>query len=301
MPTKKENTATESQTLQEAVVFFGDEDNCIRHMVEQRWPDGVMCPRCGSRDVYSLKNQKRWMCRVKHERPQFSIKVGTVMEDSPIKLSTWLPAMWLIANCKNGISSYELSRALDITQKTAWFMLHRIRLAMRDDSPEKFSGKIETDETFIGGQSWFMHKGRKEQTLTLPSLAGHIDTILGPDEYEYGSETGMLEKINVHDNQNVFTIYPTLRGVPKLRCIFPPRLRLEAVNAVARYVKVEGEMKFKSHLRDKHPYEMVVQQIEIYPPEEELPTLKSLRGIIQNTHSELSSEEEIRKIRHEWQ
>jgi transposase-like protein len=126
---------------------------------------GVMCPTCGSRDVHFLANQKRWKCRIKHERQQFSVKVGTVMEDSPISLTKWLPAMWMIANCKNGISSYELHRALGVTQKTAWFMLHRVRLAMQDDSPEKLSGKIEADETFIGGSARFMHKSRKEKTL----------------------------------------------------------------------------------------------------------------------------------------
>lgn len=115
MPTKTENTARGPQTSQEAVTFFADEDNCLNYLVEQRWPNGAVCPTCGSRDVHFLKNQKRWKCKIKHERQQFSVKVGTVMEDSPIKLSKWLPAMWMIANCKNGISSYELHRALDIS------------------------------------------------------------------------------------------------------------------------------------------------------------------------------------------
>lgn len=138
-----------------------------------------------------------------------------------------------------------------------------------------------------------------EKPIVLPSLASYVDNILGPDEYEYGSETGMLDQINIH-NQNVFTIYPTLRGVPKLRCIFPSRLREDAVNAVAHYVRVEGEKKFKSNFRSTHPYEMVVQEIEVYPTEEELPTLGSLRGIIQDSDNKLASEEEVRRIRHEW-
>ena len=165
MPSKNENTAPGPQTLQEALIFFADENNCLSYLVEQRWPDGVMCPTCGSREVHFLANQRRWKCRIKHERQQFSVKMGTVMEDSPISLTKWLPAMWMIANCKNGISSYELHRALGITQKSAWFMLHRVRLAMQDDSPEKLSGKIEADETFIGGSARFMHKDRKEKTL----------------------------------------------------------------------------------------------------------------------------------------
>ena len=138
-----------------------------------------------------------------------------------------------------------------------------------------------------------------EKPIVLPPLASHIDNILGPDEYEYGSETGTLDQINVH-NQNIFTIYPTLRGVPKLKCIFLPELRQEAIGAVDRYVRVEGEKKFKSHFRSRNPYEMVVQKIEVYPPEEELPTIESLRGIIQDSNSQLSSEEEIRRIRNEW-
>src|SRR6266513_542225 len=126
------------------------------------WPDGVVrCPRCGSENVFFLSTRKIWKCKAKHGKQQFSAKVGTVLEDSPIALGKWLSAFWLIANAKNGISSYELSRSLGVTQKTAWFMLHRIRLAMQDGSIEKFSGRVEADETYIGGKARFMHKSKR--------------------------------------------------------------------------------------------------------------------------------------------
>ena len=158
-------TQQQPRTLQEAITFFSDEQRCVDYLVAQRWPKGVTCPTCGSTEVHYLTKQKRWQCKGKHPRRQFSIKVGTVMEDSPIPLRKWLPAIWLLSNCKNGISSYELHRALGVTQKTAWFMLHRIRYAMQDRSPERLSGQVEADETLIGGKARFMHKSRKEKTL----------------------------------------------------------------------------------------------------------------------------------------
>ncbi len=150
------------ETLVEAVRFFADPDVCLSFMVQLRWPDGnVTCPTCGSQDVWFLPNQRRWKCRENHERKQFSIKVGTIFEDSPIPLEKWIPAVWMIVNDKNGISSYEVARALGITQKSAWFMMHRVRLAMQRGSLDKLRGEIEVDETFIGGKSRFMHKGRR--------------------------------------------------------------------------------------------------------------------------------------------
>jgi transposase-like protein len=121
------------KTRQEAIRYFSDPDTCLAFMVEQRWPDGrVLCPTCGSDRVTFLSRQRRWKCYAKHPRPQFSIKVGTIFEDSPLGLDKWLPALWMLVNDKNGISSYEVHRALGVTQKTAWFMLHRLRLAMKD-------------------------------------------------------------------------------------------------------------------------------------------------------------------------
>jgi transposase-like protein len=148
------------KTLQEAIVYFSDPVNCRKYLVANRWPDGVVCPRCGSKDVLFLEKYERWHCRAKHEAPQFTLKTGTVMEDSPIRLEKWLPAFWLLANCRNGISSYELHRALGVTQKTAWFILHRIRLAMKAKSNVKMGGpgsEVETDEAYIGGHDANKH------------------------------------------------------------------------------------------------------------------------------------------------
>jgi len=151
-------------TLQDAIIYFSDATRCREYMVTQRWPDGAECPRCGSKDVLFLEKYNRWHCRAKHEAPQFTLKTGTVMEDSPIGLEKWLPAFWLLANSKNGISSYELHRALGITQKTAWFMLHRIRVGMEADNSLKMgaNGPVEVDETFIGPDPRKMHADKKQ-------------------------------------------------------------------------------------------------------------------------------------------
>src|SRR5437773_3229636 len=150
------------ETLHDAIKYFANENHAFDFMRSIRWPDGIVkCPRCGSNDVFFLSTRKIWKCKAKHEKQQFSVKVGTVLEDSPIALDKWLCAFWLIANAKNGISSYELGRSIGVTQKTAWFVLHRIRLAMQDGSIEKFSGKVEADETFIGGKARNMHADKK--------------------------------------------------------------------------------------------------------------------------------------------
>ncbi len=151
------------RTLLDAVRYFKDPDVCLQFMSALRWPDGVVkCPICNSDKVHFLANQRRWKCSGKHERRQFSIKVGTIFEDSPIGLEKWLPATWLLTNCKNGISSYELAKDLGVTQKTAWFMLQRIRLAMQKGTFwTKLEGEIEADESYIGGLARFMHKDKK--------------------------------------------------------------------------------------------------------------------------------------------
>jgi transposase-like protein len=149
------------RTLQEAILYFADPDRCLKFMVEIRWPDGVKCPTCGSKEVYFLESRRVWKCKAKHVKQQFSAKVGTVFEDSPIGLDKWFAAVWMVANCKNGVSSYEIHRALKVTQKTAWFMDHRIRLAMQTGSFEKVSGEFEVDESFIGGLARNMHKNKK--------------------------------------------------------------------------------------------------------------------------------------------
>src|SRR5713226_7193809 len=152
------------RTLQQAILYFADADNCLNFMVKLRWPDGVVtCPTCGREDAVFLKNQRKWQCKSIHAKRQFSVKVGTILEDSPIALDKWLCAIWMLANCKNGVSSYEIGRALGITQKSAWFMLHRIRHAMQTGSIAKLSGPVEADETFIGGKVKNMSKSRRRE------------------------------------------------------------------------------------------------------------------------------------------
>lgn len=153
------------QTLLEAVAYFADPKVAHDFFVAQRWPNGVSCPRCGRTDVVWLPEYRRWLCKGKHARRQFSAKVGSIFEDSPLGFDKWLPAMWMVLNCKNGVSSYEIARALGITQKSAWHMLHRLRLVMQTGSFEKMSGRVEVDETFVGGLSKYMHKAKREQKI----------------------------------------------------------------------------------------------------------------------------------------
>jgi transposase-like protein len=151
----------EPTTLQEAILFFSDPVNCREYLVARRWPNGVTCPRCESKNVLFLEKYNRWHCREKHPSPQFTLKTGTLMEDSPIGLDKWLAAIWMVVNCKNGVSSYEIHRALGVTQKTAWFLDHRIRLMLEDEYRDKLSGTVEMDETFVGGKLKNMHKSKK--------------------------------------------------------------------------------------------------------------------------------------------
>src|SRR5258707_7068489 len=155
-----EDKALLPKTLIEAVRYFTDQDVCVQFMASLRWPDGVTCPRCGHGETSFVKTRRLWQCC--GCRKQFTIKTGSVMEDSPIGLDKWFPAIWLIVNANNGISSYELHRSLGITQKSAWFMLHRIRLAMQTGTFRKLSGEVEVDETFIGGKARNMHAGRRK-------------------------------------------------------------------------------------------------------------------------------------------
>ncbi|MGB8060845.1 MAG: IS1595 family transposase [Candidatus Sulfotelmatobacter sp.] len=159
---------TEPKSLQEAVVYFSSPDKCIDYLAVRRWPDGrVICPTCGSDKVKFNADRRIWQCSSHHSKRQFSIKVGTIMEDSAIPLDKWLMAMWMVTNCKNGISSYEIAKDVKVTQKSAWFMLHRIRLAMQDETSEnKLSGHVEVDETFIGGKARNMHLDKRERRIT---------------------------------------------------------------------------------------------------------------------------------------
>lgn len=157
-------TSAEFKTLLEVIRYCQDERKAFEYFRDRRWPNGVACPRCGCLNPHFIESRLIWRCT--GCKRQFSVKVGTIFEDSPISLSKWLPAMWLIANCKNGISSYELHRGLGVTQKTAWFMLHRIRLAMQNGSFEKIGGHVEVDETYIGGKARNMHKFDRERKIT---------------------------------------------------------------------------------------------------------------------------------------
>jgi transposase-like protein len=152
------------KTLQQAIIFFANYENCRRAVEAIRWPNGtVACPTCGSEHVTYLEKQRRYKCYGKHPKAQFSLKVGTIFEDSAIGLEKWLPALWLVTTCKNGISSYELARALDVTQKTAWFMLSRLRLALQAEHGGKLNGEVEADETFIGGKARNMHAAKRRR------------------------------------------------------------------------------------------------------------------------------------------
>ena len=179
------------ETLLQAVRYFADEDVALDFVARMRWPDGKqVCPKCGSEgEHYFLSTRRKWKCR--DCRKQFSIKVGTIFEDSPLSLSKWLPAMWMLANCKNGISSYELARALGVTQKTAWFMLHRIREAMGDDYSGPMDGEVEADETYIGGLAKNMHKSKRRERI---HGTGGVDkvAVMGLLERPRGAEHSLV-------------------------------------------------------------------------------------------------------------
>lgn len=166
-------------TLLDAIKFFSDEATCVEFVRDQRWPDGVICPRCDSDNVAWVASRMVWQCKACRPRKQFSVKVGTIFEDSPIPLSKWLPAVWLLASAKNGISSYELAKAVGVTQKSAWFMLHRIRLAMQAGGFDKpMAGQAEVDETFIGRLAQNMHKDKRAVKITGTGGAGK-ETVFG--------------------------------------------------------------------------------------------------------------------------
>ena len=152
------------ESLVEAIRYFSDLDLCTEFVAKLRWPSGPVCPRCGVVDQHSYLTTRRvWKCKAC--KKQFSVKLGTIFEDSPLGLDKWLPAIWLTANSKNGISSHELARSLGITQKSAWFVLHRIRLAMQTGTFEKLSGEVEVDETFVGGKAINMHKADRARKI----------------------------------------------------------------------------------------------------------------------------------------
>lgn len=207
------------QTLLEAVLFYSDLDRCQQLLVEARWPGGVICPTCGSTKVGYLTTQRRWQCSSRHPRRQFSAKVGTIFEDSPIRLDKWFTAIWLITAAKNGISSYEIHRAIGVTQKTAWFMLHRIRLAMASGSfDKKMAGHVEIDETYVGGKVQNMHPSRRTRALGRGRWAGKVAVMGLLERHGDGSQvrTQIIQgtkrrelfgiiKANVEEQSNIYT------------------------------------------------------------------------------------------------
>jgi transposase-like protein len=195
------------KTLTEAVRYYSDEQTCIDTLAALRWPDGeVSCTGCGEiGNTIWLANQKRWKCR--GCKKQFSVKVGTIFHDSPLGLDKWMVAMWMLANCRNGVSSYEIARAIGITQKSAWHMLHRIRKVMTDVGSDKLGGNgpVEIDETFVGGKVKNMHKSRRIKGLNYS--AGNGKTIV----------MGMLERggrvrAGVIADRKSHTMRPALYG-----------------------------------------------------------------------------------------
>jgi transposase-like protein len=204
------------KTLTEAIKFFADPDNCLAYLSERRWPKGVECPTCGSKDVRFISTRRMWECKNKHPRKQFSIKIGTIFEDSPIGLDKWLAAVWMITNCKNGVSSWEMHRALGVTQKTAWFMLHRVRLALQSGPfAASMSGHIEADESFIGGKARNMHKDKREakikgrgpagKAIVAAVLARHGEVRAAVLPTRRKGDVQKLIRDNVAEGANVYT------------------------------------------------------------------------------------------------
>lgn len=231
-------------TLQEAVKYFSEEKICIAAVAQMRWPDGVVrCPFCVFDSHYWLETQKRWKCRKCYK--QFSVKRGTIFQDSPLGLDKWMVAMWMLANCRNGISSYEIARTVGISQKSAWHMMHRIREAMKDRSSSKIGGDntaVEVDETYIGGNVQNMHKGSRIHKLTQGGGARNKAVVMGAvdrmnrqvrAEVVPGAHreimTGMVQR-NVKFNSTVYTDqhsgYMTLNR----------RYTHETINHMAEYV-----------------------------------------------------------------
>src|SRR5271165_3073011 len=180
---------TQPKTLQQAVKYFSNEQVCVDTVAALRWPNGPVCPKCGSKEHYYLATQKRWKC--KKCAKQFSVKVGTIFEDSPISLDKWLTALWMLVNCKNGISSYEVARNLGITQKSAWFLLHRLRLALHDKTFGKLGGEVEADETYIGGAARFMHADKKKRHKGATGWVGKV-AVMGVLERKGKVRTAVL-------------------------------------------------------------------------------------------------------------
>lgn len=201
----------EPTTLIEAIRYFSDPAVALDFLTNLRWPDGVvLCPNCGSAEVRFLETRRLWECKSKHPKRQFSIKVGTIFEDSPIGLNKWLATIWMIANAKNGVSSYEVARSIGVTQKSAWFMLHRIRLAMEDGTFNKMNGEVEVDETFIGGKARFMHKDKRAAKIKGTGGMGKA-AVMGLLE-RHGPDGHSRVRAKVVPNVRRASLSPTVRA-----------------------------------------------------------------------------------------
>jgi transposase-like protein len=195
---------TDDSGLQAAIKYYSDPMNCINEVAEVKWSSGPRCPRCDGRKLSFLKTRLMWKC--KFCKKQFSVKVGTIFEDSPIPLDKWLCAMWMMANCKNGVSSYEVARALEVTQKTAWFMMHRIRFAIHQGTINKMTGVVEADETFIGGKARNMHADQRARKIKGRAGTDGKTIVFGLLE----RETGKV-RTSVIDNRRRFHVHTELK------------------------------------------------------------------------------------------
>lgn len=243
------------KTLQQAIQYFSDENACIDTVALLRWPDGrPVCPNCGAQEHYYLASQKRWKC--KKCAHQFSVKVGTIFEDSAVPLCKWLVALWMLVNCKNGVSSYEIHRDLGVTQKTAWFMLHRLRLALQDKSKDKFGGngsEVEVDETFVGQKARNMHKSKKLRIHQARNAVPNYKAVASARNLDKTPIMGMLD-----------------REARKVRCAVIPNVRRETLqakilNEVEKGAKVytDNAVVYGSVLADNYVHEMV-NHVECY-------------------------------------
>ncbi len=200
----------EPSNLRDAVIHYADFENCRQFMTNLRWQDGkVKCPHCGSEDVSWLPNARVYKCFAKpaHSQQKFSLKVGTIFEDSPLPLEKWLPVMWMLVNCKNGVSSWEIHRAVKVTQKTAWFMLQRCRLAMQDElTGGSLGGEVEVDETYIGGKARNMHKERKVRYQKEGRSEGGKSIVMGM------LERGGTVRATVIPDRTKATMQPIIRA-----------------------------------------------------------------------------------------
>jgi transposase-like protein len=198
----------EPKSLQEAIVYFSNPDNCIDYLAVRRWPEGVICPNCGSDSISFNAKRRTWKCASHHPKREFSVKVGTIFEDSPISLDKWLTATWMLTNCKNGVSSYEIARDVRVTQKSAWFMLQRIRLAMQDDffgsKLGANGGEVEVDETYIGGKARNMHLSKRQRRIT-GVLTDDKTTVMG------FLERGGRVRTAIVENRHRDTVQPMVK------------------------------------------------------------------------------------------